>query len=238
MYSCAKPPKNAKTRLGDCRPSAKAFQSLKEIVQDYINNCRREAKAELGYFGGQRNLPTAIRVAAEATIDGIRHPHQRRIHGDTLKAFGHALSRKSKELRACQTFPELMQISKKVSKGFWDHSRLSVYDTTLRIGAHLGIMPDRVYLHAGVKEGAKALGFSVSLGFLVRSQLPKEFQKLKPWEIEHCLCIYKKEFKRLSSRRGQNRCLFATRTSGRDRLPASLTERRPRMRRECGSLKT
>ena len=198
MYSCA--PTNAKTRLGNCRPSRKTFQNLKEIVQDYINNCSREAKEELGYFGGQRNLPTAIRVAAQSTVDCKRHPHQRRIHGDTLKAFGRALSHKSKALRACKSFPELMNISHKVSKGFWKHSKLTVYDTTLRIGAHLGIMPDRVYLHAGVKEGAKALGLRGSHGFLMRSQLPKEFQKLKPWEIEHCLCLYKKQLKRLRFR--------------------------------------
>ena len=200
MYSCAKPPTNTKTRLGNCRPSKKTFHSLKEIVQDYLTDCSREAKEELAYFGGQRDLPTAIRVAAQATVNGKRHPHQRRIPGDTLKAFGHALSRKSKQLRACKSFLELMQISEKVSKGFWDHSGLTVYDTTLRIGAHLGILPARIYLHAGVKEGAKALGFSGKPGSLMRSQLPKEFQELEPWEIEHCLCLYKKQLKRLRLR--------------------------------------
>jgi len=210
MYSCA--PTNAKSLLSNCRPSRKTFQSLKEIVQDYINSCSREAKEELGYFSGQPNLVTAIRVAAEATVDGKRHPHQRRIPGDMLKAFGLALSRKSKELRACKTFAELMEISGKVSKRFWEYSELTLYDTTLRIGAHLGVMPDRVYLHAGVKDGAKALGLRGSLGVLMRSQFPKEFKKLKPWEIEHCLCIYKKQLKRLSFRTGQKRRLLATRT--------------------------
>ncbi|MFZ0885038.1 MAG: hypothetical protein WAN14_16675 [Candidatus Acidiferrales bacterium] len=166
-------------------------------MQDYSDNCSREDKEELGYFSGQRNLRTAIHVAAQATIDGKRHPHQRRIHGNMLKAFGHALSRKSKELHACKSFPELMNISEKVAKGFWKHSKLTVYDTTLRIGAYRGIMPDRIYLHAGVKDGAKALGFSGSPGFLMRNQLPKEFQELEPWEIEHCLCLYKKQLKRL-----------------------------------------
>lgn len=171
-------------------------------MQDYLNNCRRQATEELAYFGDQPNLATAIHVAAQATINKKRHPHQRRIPGDTLKAFGHALSRRSKDLRACKTFPELMQISEKVGEGFWEHPGLAVYDTTLRIGAHLGIMPDRVYLHAGVKEGAKGLGFGGSSGFLMRSQLPKEFQKLRPWEIEHCLCIYKKQLRRLRSSTG------------------------------------
>jgi hypothetical protein len=198
MYSCA--PTNAKSRLSNCRPSRKTFQTLEEIVQDYVNNCSREAKEELGYFSDQPNLVTAIRVAAEATIDGKRHPHQRRIPGKALKDFGFALSRKSKELRACKTFPQLMNISEEASGELWNRPGLTVYDTTLRIGAHLGILPDRVYLHAGVKEGAKALGLRGSRGVLMRSELPKEFQKLKPWEIEHCLCIYKKQLKRLRFR--------------------------------------
>lgn len=164
-------------------------------MQDYVNNCSREAKEELGYFSDQPNLVRAIRAAAEATIDGKRHPHQRRIPGKTLKYFGRALSRRRKALRACKAFPELMKISHKVAQGFWSHSKLTVYDTTLRIGAHLSIMPDRIYLHAGVKEGAKALGLSGSPGFLMRSQLPKEFQELDCWEIEHCLCLYKKQLK-------------------------------------------
>lgn len=169
-------------------------------MQDYINNCRHEAKEELAYFSDQPNLVRAIHVAAQATVDGKRHSHQWKINADVLKAFGHALSLKSEELHTCKTFPELMDISEKAAKGFWKNSELTVYDTTLRIGAYLGIMPDRVYLHAGVKEGAKAMGLRGSHGFLMRSQLPEEFQKLKSWEIEHCLCLYRKQLKRLKFR--------------------------------------
>ena len=39
-------------------------------------------------------------------------------------------------------------------KGFGE---LSIYDTAVRIGAHLRIEPDKVYLHAGAREGIKAL---------------------------------------------------------------------------------
>jgi hypothetical protein len=117
-------------------------------VQDYINNCSHEAKEELSCFSGQPNLVTAIRVAAEATVNEKRHPHQRRIPGDTLKHFGRALSDKRKALRACKMFLDLMEVSENVAEEFWTNSKLTVYDTTLRIGAHLGIMPDRVYLHA------------------------------------------------------------------------------------------
>jgi hypothetical protein len=201
MNSCAKPKTFRNERVGRCRPSKKSFTSLSEIVRDYIANCRRDEDAELEYFSSPPKLRAAIRIAALAiNEDGKRHPHQRRIPGDTLEHFRRALTRKLKALRSSKTFPELMQISEKVADGFWKNSKLTVYDTTLRIGAHLGIKPDRVYLHTGAREGANALGFKGSLPFLMRRELPKEFRKLKPYEIEHCLCIYKKQLKPLRIR--------------------------------------
>jgi hypothetical protein len=165
-------------------------------VQDYIDTRRDNAKEELSYFSGQPNLPSAIRVAALAiNEEGKRHSHQRRIPAGTLEHFRRELSRKREALCSCKTFGELMQISEKVAAGLWKNAKLTVYDTTHRIGTYLGVEPDRVYLHAGTMEGAKALGFKGHRSFLMRRQLPKEFQRLKPYEIEDCLCIYKDELK-------------------------------------------
>jgi hypothetical protein len=190
-----------KKLAADCRPSRKRFTSLEEVVREYIAVWRDDEDSELEYFSSPPNLRAAIRIAALAIIDGgKRHPHQRRIPGETLEHFRRVLSRNRKALRACKTFPELMQVSERIAKGFWKNSKLTVYDTTLRIGAHLGIRPDRVYLHAGARKGAMALGFQGSLPFVMRQQLPKEFRKLKPYEIEHCLCIYKGQLKRLKLR--------------------------------------
>jgi hypothetical protein len=201
MNSCAKPRTHTKKLPDNCRPGRKSFKNLREVVQDYIVNWRSREDAELEYFSSPPNLRAAIRIAALAVDErGKRHNHQRRIPGETLEHFRRALSRRRKALRSCKTFPELMQISERVANEFWENSKLTVYDTTLRIGAHLGIWPDRIYLHAGARDGAKALGFGASIHFLMRNQIPKEFRKLKPYEIEHCLCIYKDDLKRLKLR--------------------------------------
>lgn len=70
---------------------------------------------------------------------------------------------------------------------------LYVYDTTLRIGAKLGLLPKKVYLHAGTRVGAKALGFDGNARTLEISVLPKELRQLEPHEIEDALCIFKSE---------------------------------------------
>ena len=74
---------------------------------------------------------------------------------------------------------------------------LAVYDIACRIGAFLGLSPERVYLHAGTREGARALGLR---GASVRKMdLPRAFGRLSPGEIEDCLCIYNADIRRLTA---------------------------------------
>jgi hypothetical protein len=71
---------------------------------------------------------------------------------------------------------------------------LYFYDTALRIGAKLGVLPQAVYLHAGTRAGATTLGLIVDGSVLLKSELPELPQKLQPHEVEDVLCIYKKYF--------------------------------------------
>ena len=202
MNTCAPPRRHSRKSPGDCPPNKRPFHSLEEIVQDYIDNCRPRAKCEMEYFGDHtRTMPQAIRIAALAiNCKGKRHSHQRRIPRDKLKRFRLRLLRRSKALRSCKSFHELMAITEKVAAGIWRHSELTVYDTTHRIGALLGPRPKYVYLHAGTREGAKALGFKGTVPFTLPREFPKPFRKLKPYEIEDCLCIYKDALKLLRHR--------------------------------------
>ena len=58
---------------------------------------------------------------------------------------------------------------------------------------YLNLSPEDVYLHAGVRAGAKTLGLQHWKVKLPMSVFPKEFQKLRPEQVEDCLCIYKRE---------------------------------------------
>jgi hypothetical protein len=104
--------------------------------------------------------------------------------------------RKRALLRTCNKFDDLMAISQSVANTIWKHSELTVYDTTYRIGAYLKLQPDRVYLHAGTRKGAGALGVR-RVPYVFRRHLPRAFRRLKPYEIEDCLCIYKDALKKL-----------------------------------------
>ena len=55
---------------------------------------------------------------------------------------------------------------------------LAVYDTALRIGARFGLEPEKVYVHAGTRDGAHALGFDRRLAVIEMDELPVPIQQL------------------------------------------------------------
>jgi hypothetical protein len=56
-----------------------------------------------------------------------------------------------------------------------------------------------VYLHAGTRAGARALGLNWRATTLAVHDLPAELRVLAPHEIEDCLCIFKNNFEKPSS---------------------------------------
>jgi hypothetical protein len=196
MSGCVTPRRPSVWTSSRCRPAKAKLRSYEEIVQHYIDRCRSDAREELRHFGSQPDLPTAIRFAALAINEkGKRHDHQRRIPRQTLEHFRRDLLKRCRALRSCKTFPELMMITEKVGAGYWKRPGLTVYDTTHRIGEFIGVHPDRVYLHTGTRDGAKALGLDGKRPFLFRREFPRAFGRLKPYEIEDCLCRYKDQLK-------------------------------------------
>jgi hypothetical protein len=68
---------------------------------------------------------------------------------------------------------------------------LYAYDTARRLGAKLGVEPQRVYLHAGTRKGAKALGLDYRQASLPVNDFPEPLRVLPADMLESFLCIYK-----------------------------------------------
>jgi hypothetical protein len=164
--------------------------SFAAIAQDYIANIRPHARDEMRFYARQPSLREAIREAALCRVeDGKRHPHQRRIPGHVLAKAERALQERAERLAKADSFDALhTEVCAGIGniRGIGD---LAVYDIAHRIGAYLKLEPDLVYLHAGTRAGAKALGLSGEK--LARGQLPADLQRLKASELEDCLCIYR-----------------------------------------------
>ena len=164
--------------------------SFAGIVRDYTSRYRESARRELRFYALQPSLEYAIREATLSRLpSGKRHPHQRRIPLRVLQSAERQLQAIAAQLRAARSFAELHRLIERRIKPIHGIGDLATYDIAHRIGAYLRREPEAVYLHAGTREGARALnlgGRTIQL-----RELPPGLRKLSAAEIEDCLCIYK-----------------------------------------------
>jgi len=177
-----------------CKPRKRAGGSTspRQIVDDYIRNYRLGAEQETQFFARQPSLHKAVQWAAQCKRpDGKRHSHQHRIPSASLEdAYRRLLVA---DLAGCRAFDALHDAIADRITDIHMIGELTIYDITHRIGAFLGLAPTSVYLHRGTRDGAVALGFDGKRKTIDVAELPDEFHRLTPSEIEDCLCIYKDE---------------------------------------------
>ena len=187
--------------------------TLADIVEEYLKYYAPKGERYLQYYKIQRTLDKAIDKSALAVLpSGKRFSHQHRIPPSVLLEAKDALLRKKADLRICRTFDELYQMVTQIIDPIHGIGELTIYDTAHRIGAYLKLEPEYVYLHAGTRAGAKALNLGSKSKKLTKAELPPEFQKLSPDQIEDCLCIFEAELaalkigKRMVLRKWKGKC--------------------------------
>ncbi len=183
---------------------------MRAVVDQYIRDHREAARSESDFYAQQPTLTSAIHVAALSELHGKRHSHQRRIPKQALASAERLLQSAARKLQSSTDFNALHDVIERLIRPIKGIGELVIYDVSVRVGAFLGLSPTVVYLHAGAREGARALGFKGNR--LDPRQLPPVFGKLSPAEIEDCLCIYKD---RLRSGRSQAKstCMIPIRSS-------------------------
>ena len=175
------------------------------IIKAYIRYNRPVSLDEHQYYRDLNSFNEALEKAATArTRENKCHDHQRRVGYETMRVFLEKLKPFAKEIKAQKTFDGLFNIIESVGKQIHGIGELTIYDTAHRIGIYLGLEPTEVYIHAGTRQGAVAIGFCDNRKTIKKSELPQEFSVLAPHEIEDCLCIYKDHIKRLYSKRNSD----------------------------------
>jgi hypothetical protein len=161
------------------------------MVRVYIERKRHRAHEELDSFC-KLPLEEVIRSAAMAEdAHGKRFGHQRRLRSATLRRARNVLLDATKELSQSDSFDRLHTLIKELLHGIRGLGELYYYDTALRIGASLRLLPKRVYMHRGTREGTRALGLDYRSDSLDPRALPKGLAVLQPHEMEDFLCIFK-----------------------------------------------
>jgi len=178
--------------------------SLRYIIKKYIREYRPCAQDELNWFQQQSTLREAVNYAARS-IDNRkkRYSHQRRLKKVSLEQAQQILLTDIQSIEQARDFDALFELVDRILKPVNGIGELYVYDTALRIGSKKGIYPTKIYLHAGTRVGAKALGFDGKAETLEKSALLvkyPEFHPLEPHEIEDVLCIFKADLKKASNK--------------------------------------
>lgn len=185
--------------------------TLASIVRAYVGIIRPRARVELEWFADQPTLQAAIRNAALAVNSRRkRYSHQCRLKRIALQRALSVLLEEASAMKRAGDFDGLFSLIDGALQPIPGLGELYVYDTALRIGSKLNLFPEKVYLHAGARSGARALGLNARAQVLEIKDLPSEFQVLKPHEIEDVLCIFKDEF--ALSRRATGRAVAARRS--------------------------
>lgn len=182
--------------------SNKPPETFKDVVDHYIRNYREGIKQELTFYAVQPTLEMAIGAAALAkTSERKRHDHQARIPAQSLERAKRDLLAIAPKLNRCKTFDELFRKVSQAVAEIRGIGELYVYDAAHRIGLYRRLEPTEVYLHRGTKEGAEALGLK-GRETVPLDDLPNTFQRLRPYEAEDCLCMYKEDIKRIAKALG------------------------------------
>jgi hypothetical protein len=193
--NCSTPPDRI------CKPNKSNKENLKAIIRAYIKFNKPDADDEYDFFSKLTNFNEALEKAATArTRENKCHPHQRRVGLRKMTSFSNELKQFASELKSAKTFDELFNTIKSVALGVDGIGELAVYDTAHRLGSYLGLLPEKIYLHAGTRKSAQYFGFDGKRKTIKKSELPKEFDVLSPHEIEDCLCIYKDDFRKYAQR--------------------------------------
>lgn len=179
------------------------FDSRSQFLEVYLDYYRNLPSLKSAIVNG---CSAKFKILYESKEYELKHNHQEEFEDDkgnlrgvnnaVLSSMAVRLTFKETQLESTKSFDEVFEIvrSTKISR-FGD---LSIYDASLRISAYLGFEPDKVFLHAGTRAGAKflkekgLLPANTSLeGTLELSEFPEPVKKLNAMQLENFLCSFK-----------------------------------------------
>lgn len=183
------------TTSTDRESARKSVRSFADIVRVYKQFFRRGGIDESSFLK-KLEFYSALKAIAMCELeDGRRMAHQYRLKASVLRA-AHAKLR-NESLQSCSSFHDLFRNVEEAIGGLSGIGPLTVYDISFRLGVHLDLHPEKIYLHAGTRQGARVLGLVAGVDAIDVKDVPLAFRGLEAAEIEDCLCIFKDELQQI-----------------------------------------
>ena len=168
----------------------------KEFVFD---NYEHYLEEYLGFFKKVNSLKDVVSYACCGVFEVvrnnqsflIRHNHQEYFRGingsyrglplEDGKSVVRLVHSRLGEIKTVEKFDDLYNLIKECSEAKLQFGQLSIYDAAVRIGAFLGIKPDFVYIHTGVKAGVTILE---EKGYTKEQLSNRDYAPLKDFPVE------------------------------------------------------
>jgi len=183
------------------------MKTYTDIYNEYHVNVFPYQENYYTWFRESDSLKRAIEKAFRSEDQqGKVYRHQARVGRQRLaKSVGIALERFNALSESYfDNFDKIYQFVQSVGAEVPGFGSLAAYDVSLRIAKYQGCDILDVHLHAGVTQGARAMGFDVKDGETLRvDQFPEPFNQLSPDHLENLLCIYKNELAGASAKAGK-----------------------------------
>jgi hypothetical protein len=183
------------------------MKTYTDIFNHYLVKVFPAQESYYTWFRESDSLKNAIKRAFLSEDQrGKVHGHQARVGRQRLaKAAGIALERfKALSESYFDNFDKIHQFVQSVGAEVPGFGSLAAYDVSLRIAKYQACDILDVHLHAGVTQGARAMGFDVKDGETLRvDQFPEPFNHLSPDHLENLLCIYKNVLADASAKAGK-----------------------------------
>jgi hypothetical protein len=178
-------------RRPNCPPLARPA-THQQIVAHYKRCAQPDLDAQLQWFASLPSFTAALRRAAIARSSrGTRFAHQWRLPRSMYPRALALLRAAAPSLRSSRSFAVLHSRVSAAVAHLPGVGPLYLYDTSLRLGAFLGLSPTSVYLHAGAAQGARRLLPAGSGATVSPTQFPSAFRALLAYQLENLLCCYR-----------------------------------------------
>ena len=194
-------------------PPRRPLTDLHAIVEDfqwrYVD--RKKTDQVIEFCRQAPNFSRAVRRAVEARDEnGKHHNHQSKVDITARRRLGSLIVKAAMAGRFdLYDFDTLHEHIDKIKP--YGIGPVTVYDVAVRIGAYLGIEPKSVYLHAGVRQGLKALQVALDAwehgghdkftdpSWLRRERIPVRhfpppLNTMRADDVEDILCTYREVF--------------------------------------------
>lgn len=192
-------------------PPRRPLTDLEAIVEDfrwrYVDT--KKTDQVVAYCAEADSFQLAVQRAVEArAADGKHHNHQSKVDITARRLFGRRIVRQAQRgALPVDDFDDMHDYLDNIKP--YGIGPVTVYDVAVRIGAYLGIEPYSVYMHAGVRQGFRAMSEALErIGYpkanwyirninrdkIPVNNFPKPLDSMRADDVEDILCTYREVF--------------------------------------------